>query len=72
MTLLIVARMLSTRYKMIKVLGAAHLKLYLSVSTILVESAALYSFFGIIYIALFARNNPVQFPIVGILDQVAV
>ena len=72
MTLLIVFRMLSTRYQMLKVLGSAHLKMYLSISAILVESAALYSTFGIIYIALFARNSPVQFPIVGILDQVSV
>lgn len=72
MTLLIVLRMLVMRKKISRVLNAKDLGVYLSISAMLIESAALYSLFGIVYIILFARNSPVQFPINGILDQVAV
>lgn len=72
MTLLIVFRMLMMRRLVSGALNSKHLRIYLSISAMLIESAALYSVFGIVYIILFAKNSPVQFPINGALDQVAV
>lgn len=72
MTLLIVYRMLSMRFALIKVLGADSLKIYVSISAMLIESAALYSVTGIVFIILYAKNSAVQNPILAILDQVVV
>lgn len=72
MTLLIVFRMLMMRRMFSGALSSKNLKVYLSISAMLIESAALYSAFGIMYIILFTRNSSIQFPIVGILDQVVV
>ena len=72
MTLLIVYRMLSMRFSLMKVLGADNLKVYVSISSMLIESAALYSVTGIVFIILYAKNSAVQNPILAILDQVVV
>ena len=72
LTLLIVYRMLSMRFTLMKVLGADNLKVYVSISSMLIESAALYSITGIVFIILYAKNSAVQNPILAILDQVVV
>lgn len=72
MTLLITYRILSIRYRAHKALSPDHLKIYFSVSAVLIESAALYSTFGIIFVVFYATNSNYQGPIAGILDQVVV
>lgn len=72
MTLLIIYRMLSMRFALVKVLGADNLKIYVSISAMLIESAFLYSITGIVFIILYAKNSAVQNPILAILDQVVV
>lgn len=72
MTLLIVYRMLRMRFSFANVLGSGSLKVYVSISAMLIESAAIYSITGIVFIILYAKNSQVQNPILAILDQVVV
>jgi hypothetical protein len=45
---------------------------YTDIVAILVESAALYSICGLIYIPLFALNLPLQYPFAALLGSAAV
>ncbi|EJD45507.1 hypothetical protein AURDEDRAFT_137206 [Auricularia subglabra TFB-10046 SS5] len=56
-TLLISARLLLARHRIRSVLGAEHTKVYISITAMLVESAALYSLFSCIFIATYSIND---------------
>lgn len=60
MTALIVLRLLLYRRRLIKRLSADHAKHYVSLASIIVESAALYSLFAFIFLVTYAVNNPVN------------
>jgi len=59
-TLLIVGRLLYMRRVTRQALTAEHASTYTSIMAILIESAALYSTFGLIFIVSYARNSMVQ------------
>jgi len=60
LTVLIVIRLLQYRATVMTSLPAAHARHYLSLVTILVESAALYSVFAIIFLVTYGVNNPIN------------
>ncbi|VDC04348.1 unnamed protein product [Peniophora sp. CBMAI 1063] len=60
LTFLIVGRLLQYRASIMKSLPAAHAKHYLSLATVLVESAALYSMFAICFLVTYAVNNGIN------------
>ncbi|EIN04130.1 hypothetical protein PUNSTDRAFT_76804 [Punctularia strigosozonata HHB-11173 SS5] len=70
LTTLIVVRLLYMRYKLRKVMGPHHRSPYLSISTILVESAFLYCAVGLAFIITYARNDPAQNIFLPVLGQV--
>lgn len=73
MTLLIIYRILKMRLSFLEALGAMEgLKVYLSISAILIESAAMYSIMGIVFIALYAKNSTAYNPALAILDHIVV
>ena len=55
-----------------KQLGSTGSKTYASVAIVVVESAALYSLFGIIYIPLMVLQKPVQFPFSSLIGTLTV
>lgn len=72
LTILIVGRLLFKRRAISKVLGAQHSTHYTSIAALLVESAALYSVTGIIFVGTFLTANPVQNLILPILGMCTV
>jgi hypothetical protein len=52
--------------------NSSHAKQYLSIATMLIESSALYGIWSIIFIGLYAVNNPIQQVFLGTLSHVAV
>ncbi|EIN10129.1 hypothetical protein PUNSTDRAFT_43150 [Punctularia strigosozonata HHB-11173 SS5] len=73
-TLLIVARLMSTRATVRKYLGPEHGSLYTSVSALLIESAFIYSAIDLAFIITFALNSTGTYilqPIVGQLESIA-
>ena len=69
-TLLIVLRLLYVRRRLSKALSSSHTRTYISVATMLVESAALYSITALIFIITYARNSAVQSLVLPVLGQV--
>ncbi|KAF8640860.1 hypothetical protein AX17_000508 [Amanita inopinata Kibby_2008] len=59
-TVLIILRLILHRRVILESLPAEHAKHYLSLATIVVESAALYSVFALIFIISYALNNPIN------------
>jgi len=59
-TLLIVGRLFYLRMRTRMALSKEHAKMYTSIAAMLVESAMLYSTFGLIFIISYARNSMVQ------------
>jgi len=59
-TLLVAGRLLVVRRQMTKALGTEHSKIYTSVASMVVESAALYSIVGVIYIVTFIMHSNVE------------
>ena len=59
-TVLIIFRFTLHRRVILDVLPAEYAKHYLSIATILVESAALYSIFALAFIVSYALNNPIN------------
>ena len=55
-----------------KQLGSTGSKTYASVAIVVVESAALYSLFGIIYVPLMVLQKPVQFPFSSLIGTLTV
>ena len=61
-TALIVGRMLHMRHQLVRLVGRRHApSVYFNVSAMLVESAALYTFFGILFLIGYAIQSPLQF-----------
>lgn len=60
LTILIAVRLLLYRRQAIATLSAAHGAHYISLATIFVESAAIYSLFAFIFIITYAVNNPIN------------
>lgn len=72
LTVLIVGRLLLLRHRLRTTLGTRHETPYLSVSAMLVESSLLYSVFALLFLVLFAKNDPGQNIIFPVLGQVQV
>ncbi|EIN03772.1 hypothetical protein PUNSTDRAFT_77726, partial [Punctularia strigosozonata HHB-11173 SS5] len=68
-TILTCIRLFSARRTLINALGAEHARLYTSVMTVVIESAALYSVVGLIFIICYARNSNVQNLVLPIMGQ---
>ncbi|KAI0034801.1 hypothetical protein K488DRAFT_44707 [Vararia minispora EC-137] len=60
LTLLIVARLLWYRRTLLRSLPPAHARHYLSLATVLVESATLYSLFALGFLISYAVSNPIN------------
>lgn len=71
-TSMIVFRLLQHRRKARKSLGSCHGTLYTSVATMVVESAALYSVFLLVFLIFFAIDHPLQFLFLQILGEIQV
>lgn len=59
-TILIIIRLLMYRRTILDVLPKEHARHYVSIATIMVESAALYSVLALIFIITYAVNNPMN------------
>jgi len=70
MTLAIAYRLMSMRRRVTTMLGAEHARTYTSVVAMIVESAAVYSVTGLVFIICYARKSNVQNLVLPILDQV--
>jgi len=62
-TLLIVGRLLFVRHQISRAIQASQARVYTSVSAMLIESAALYSFLTIVFLIGYTRRSPLQFAI---------
>lgn len=60
LTILIILRLLHYRRTVVSVMSAEHAKHYVSLATVLVESAALYSVFALLFLVTYAVNNPLN------------
>lgn len=69
-TSLIVARLYLMRRRTRAVLTSNHTKTYTSVASMLIESAALYSFLALVFIITYARNSNVQNLVLPVLGQI--
>ena len=72
MTLAIAGRMLYMRRTVISVLGPEHARLYTSVASMFIESGAVYSVLGLIFLVSYARGSNVQNLVLQSLDQAVV
>jgi len=70
LSLSIATRILMIRKSIIRLIGSQHSTQYISIVAMLVESAAIYAVFGIMFLICFARNTPLQNILVGMLGQV--
>ncbi|KAI0714654.1 hypothetical protein C8Q76DRAFT_840916 [Earliella scabrosa] len=68
LTILIVARLLMFRRAHMLHLPRAHSKQYLSLATLVIESAALYSIFAIVFLVSYAVNNPINQLWLGVMQ----
>lgn len=71
-TFLIAGRLLMYRYRMRTVMGIQHTSTYANVVAILVESAALYSVFAILFIVPFGLGHPIGNLFLQVVSQVQV
>lgn len=60
LTILITIRLLMHRKKILATLPEDHARHYISLATIIIESAALYSVFAVIFLITYAVNNPIN------------
>lgn len=72
MTVAIVARLLLFRHRISSALGPGHGTQYTSIAAMVVESAAIYSSFSIVFLILFAINNPVSTVFLQSLGEIQV
>lgn len=72
LTFLIVGRLLQYRASIMASLPAAHARHYLSLATVLVESAALYSLFAICFLVTYAINNGINQIFLGLAQAAQV
>jgi hypothetical protein len=59
-TIAIVARLLLYRHRITRALGPAHGSQYAGIATMIIESAAIYSSFSLLFLIPFALNNPIS------------
>jgi hypothetical protein len=71
-TLVIVLRLLTYRHRISKVLGSNYGTQYTSIAAMIVESAALYSAFSVVFLTLFLLNNPISATFLQSFTQVQV
>ncbi|EGN92251.1 hypothetical protein SERLA73DRAFT_164145 [Serpula lacrymans var. lacrymans S7.3] len=71
-TILITIRLLMHKRRLQTILGAAHAAQYTGIATLLIESSALYALWSIIFLVLYAINNPVQFVFLASLAEVQI
>ncbi|KAF4611621.1 hypothetical protein D9613_003731 [Agrocybe pediades] len=69
-TILLVGRLLYFRHQTRKVLGSSSTSHYLGVAAMIVESAALYTVWGILFLVLYIINNPAQYLFLASLASV--
>ena len=60
LTILIAIRLFQYRRTILKSMSAEHAKQYLSLATVLIESATLYSVFALLFLITYAVNNPIN------------
>ncbi|KZP13543.1 hypothetical protein FIBSPDRAFT_753223 [Athelia psychrophila] len=73
-TVLIVARLILRRKRMRSALGDEHGHMYTSISAMLIESAALYSVWGLVFLITYAKNsafNNILLPALGQVQAIA-
>ncbi|KAH0831410.1 hypothetical protein J3R83DRAFT_14080 [Lanmaoa asiatica] len=68
-TLLIVIRLLLYRRAMVQLLGPGHATECTTVVAMLVESAAVYATFSLLFLIPFAMNNPVSYTFIQVLGE---
>jgi hypothetical protein len=71
-TLVIVLRLLTYRHRISKVLGSSYGTQYTSIAAMIVESAALYSAFSVVFLTLFLLNNPISATFLQSFTQVQI
>ena len=74
LTLLLVGRLFHMSYNLRKTMGknSEHGKAYISIATMLIESAAPYAIAAIVFIITYARNSNVQNLVLPVLAQIMV
>lgn len=72
LTLMIVARLAYQKRRLTKAMGNSHGQIYVSISAMLVESAAIYSICGLIYLIAYARNDPFNYVVLPPQGQLQV
>lgn len=72
LTIVITIRLLLYRRRVISTLSDEHGKHYFSLATIVVESAALYSVFALVFIITYALNNPINQVFMGVASSTQV
>ncbi|KAG1751343.1 uncharacterized protein EDB91DRAFT_1104869 [Suillus paluster] len=71
-TIIIVLRLLTYRYRISRVLGSSYGTQYTSIAAMIIESAALYSAFSVAFLTLFLLNNPISETFIESLTQVQI
>jgi hypothetical protein len=69
LTIAIVLRLFTFRYRVVSVLGPKHGTQYTSIAAMIIESAALYSAVSITFVVLFGLGNPVSQVFIQSLNQ---
>jgi hypothetical protein len=72
LTLAIVSRLFYVRRRVRGALGDHHSDTYTSIAAMLIESASLYSIWGLVFLVCYARNTPFQNLLLPALGQVQV
>jgi hypothetical protein len=72
MTVAICARLIYYRKRIASVFGANHGTQYTSVAAMIVESAALYSAFALLFLIPFALNNPIQNAFIQLMGEIQI
>ncbi|KAF8641523.1 hypothetical protein AX16_009901 [Volvariella volvacea WC 439] len=70
LTLAISGRLLYVQNRIKRALGVEHSQMYTSIASMLVESAALYTIWGLVFLICYARNTPFQNIVLPPLGQV--
>ena len=72
LTILITIRLLQYRRTVMASMPEEHARHYLSLATVLVESAALYSVFALLFLITYAANNPTNQAWLGVAQAAQV
>lgn len=71
-TIGIAGKLLHVRYQLLRAFGPEHDSPYLSITSMVVESALLNTTFQILLLALYASNNPMNIAFLGVTTQMTV